>query len=279
MTVIIHSENPRAKASQFKPFAGNARVHPPAQLKALAAAIAEKGFASDLLVDEAFEIIAGHGRFEAGKLAGMTHFPYIMAKGWTEKQKAEARIADNAIPLLAQWNGELLKAEFGVLQAMGSNLESLGFTPLQLGEFGAAGYEPTEVSKRANKAPPVPKDPVVKLGELWHLGEHRVFCGDSTSDVDCLQLLAGVRAPLLHADPPYGMGKENVGVQNDNLYREKLDAFQWQWWHAWRGALAENGSAYIWGQAEDLWRFYWHKLEASERMTFRNEITWPSRNR
>jgi DNA modification methylase len=72
------------------------------------------------------------------------------------------------------------------------------------------------------------------------------------------------------------MGKEAEGIANDNLYRENLDAFQMQWWKACRSAIEDNGSAYIWGNAEDLWRlWYVGGLKASERLTFRNEIVWP----
>jgi DNA modification methylase len=85
----------------------------------------------------------------------------------------------------------------------------------------------------------------------------------------------GKKAVLLHADPPYGMGKESEGVENDNLYREKLDAFQMQWWAAFRRYLEDNASAYIWGNPEDLWRFWYAGgLRDSERLTFRNEIVW-----
>jgi DNA modification methylase len=90
--------------------------------------------------------------------------------------------------------------------------------------------------------------------------------------------MAGAKAALLHADPPYGMGKEGEGVANDNLYRDKLDAFQMQWWRAFRGALEDNASAYIWGNAPGLWRlWYVGGLKDSERLTLRNEITWDKR--
>ena len=80
---------------------------------------------------------------------------------------------------------------------------------------------------------------------------------------------------LLVADPPYGMGKEKDGVANDNLYAYKLDAFLLECWQACRPALKSNGSAYIWGNAEDLWRFWYRGgLEASERLTMRNELVW-----
>jgi len=71
------------------------------------------------------------------------------------------------------------------------------------------------------------------------------------------------------------MGKEKDGIENDNLYRDKLDAFQMQWWRACRPQIADNGSVYIWGQPEDLWRlWYCGGLRDSERLTFRNEIVW-----
>ncbi|MDA1178798.1 MAG: site-specific DNA-methyltransferase [Planctomycetota bacterium] len=80
---------------------------------------------------------------------------------------------------------------------------------------------------------------------------------------------------MLLADPPYGMGKEKDGVANDNLYGEKLDAFMMDCWRACRPALKDNASAYIWGNAEDLWRFWYRGgLEAGERLTMRNEIVW-----
>jgi len=85
----------------------------------------------------------------------------------------------------------------------------------------------------------------------------------------------GAKAALVHADPPYGMGKENDGVQNDNLYAEKLDAFQMEWWNAVRPNVEDNGSAYIWGNAPDLWRLWYSGgLSDSERLTMRNEIVW-----
>jgi len=85
----------------------------------------------------------------------------------------------------------------------------------------------------------------------------------------------GEKAVLVHADPPYGMGKEKDGVLNDNLYADKLDAFQMDWWRAFRPHLEDNASAYIWGNAPDLWRLWYRGgLGESETLTMRNEIVW-----
>ena len=115
----------------------------------------------------------------------------------------------------------------------------------------------------------------VQYGDVWQLGRHRLLCGDATSGSDVAMLMQGEQAVLCHADPPYGMGKEKQGVINDNLYGKKLDAFQMAWWNVARPHLANNASAYIWGNAEDLWRlWYAGGLKDSERLTFRNEIVW-----
>ena len=112
-------------------------------------------------------------------------------------------------------------------------------------------------------------------GDILELGRHRLLCGDTT-DAEAVQRLVGADVvTLIHADPPYGMGKEKDGIANDNLYCGKLDAFQMDWWRAWRPSVADNGSAYVWGNAADLWRlWYCGGLADSERLTMRNEVVW-----
>jgi len=71
------------------------------------------------------------------------------------------------------------------------------------------------------------------------------------------------------------MGKASDGVANDNLYDDKLDSFQMEWWATFRPYLEDNASAYIWGNAPELWRL-WYKagLGDSERLTMRSQIIW-----
>jgi DNA modification methylase len=138
--------------------------------------------------------------------------------------------------------------------------------------------------------PEQPSDPITRPGDLWQLGPHRIVCGDTTDPATVARLfdsfpgklpnglggLAGLPpATLIHADPPYGMGKEADGVENDNLYGPKLDAFQQRWWAAWSTHWAPNGSAYVWGNAPDLWRWWWAGgLNTDPELMVRNEIVW-----
>jgi DNA modification methylase len=52
---------------------------------------------------------------------------------------------------------------------------------------------------------PDPSEPVVRPGEVWRLGDHRLMCGDSTVAADVNRLLAGAAPHLMVTDPPYGV--------------------------------------------------------------------------
>ena len=59
----------------LKPYRRNARTHPKDHIQLLAKAIREFGFTTPILISEEREIIAGHGRLEAAKLADLKTVP------------------------------------------------------------------------------------------------------------------------------------------------------------------------------------------------------------
>ena len=54
-------------------------------------------------------------------------------------------------------------------------------------------------------------------GDIWQLGEHRLMCGDSTSESDVELLLNGTMADIAFTSPPYGVGID---------YGEYIDTFE-----------------------------------------------------
>jgi DNA modification methylase len=255
------------------PYARNSRTHSDAQVAQIAASIKEWGFTTPVLVDEQGGIIAGHGRTLAARKLGMTEVPALVARGWTDAQKRAYVIADNKLALNAGWDQELLQIELADLGEVGFDIELIGFSAEELEAFEPV--EMTEGLTDEDEVPEVPEQPVTVEGDVWLLGRHRLMCGDSTSIDAVDRLMDGKKAALLHADPPYGMGKESDGVANDNIYGDKLDAFQMEWWATFRTFMEGNASAYIWGNAPELWRLWYRGgLADSERMTLRNEIVW-----
>lgn len=90
-----------------------------------------------------------------------------------------------------------------------------------------------------------------------------------------------MKVDLVFADPPYGMGKESDGVENDNLYNEKLLAFNRKWIPLSFEALKENGSWYCWGIDKPLLDIYAELIRPmvlAKKVTFRNLITWDKGN-
>ena len=73
--------------------------------------------------------------------------------------------------------------------------------------------------------PEPPKETITKKGDLWILGDHRLLCGDSTTDEDVSRLMDGQKASLFATDPPYcvdytGANRPNGGRDWSNVYHE-----------------------------------------------------------
>jgi DNA modification methylase len=257
---------------QLKPWDRNPKRHPKVQIERLAGSLQTNGWTRPVIIDEQRRILAGHGIVQAARFLKLAAAPCIVADGLTETQCRAYVIADNRLTELGAWDEDTLRAELEALATDDVRLDDLGFDDAKLVLLGIG----PRITIDPDVCPPLQAGPPVsQLGEVYQLGPHRLMCGDSTSAACWQQIMGDDKASLLHADPPYGMGKQADGVINDNLYREKLDAFQLEWWRATRPHLADNASVYIWGNAPDLWRlWYGAGLCAMEDMVLRNEIVW-----
>lgn len=261
------------------PYARNARTHSESQVAQIAASMREWGWTMPILIDETGTIIAGHGRVLAARQLGWNEAPVMFARGWSDAQKRAYVLADNRLAENAGWDADLLSVELDDLRDLHFDLDLLGFDRQELNDLiGTPNSGPEGELTEADNIPEVETIAVSVLGDVWQLGDHRIMCGDSAMPDAVARLMRGEKARLLHADPPYGMGKEIDGVLNDNLYGVDLDNFQMSWWRAWRPSLEPNASAYIWGNAPDLWRLWYRCLEPSEPLTLRNEIVWDKKH-
>ena len=181
------------KTAELIPYARNSRTHSEQQVQQIASSIKEFGFTNPILIDDGSGIIAGHGRVMAAQLLKLDEVPTITLKGLTDTQKRAYIIADNKIALNAGWNTEMLEIEMQDLYNSGFDLDLTGFDMDDLLAMDInldldGEDEKAEVDESlADDVPEVEENPVIKLGDLIELGhnyQHRLLCGDSTSEDD-----------------------------------------------------------------------------------------------
>ena len=114
------------------------------EIAQLVASIGAFGWTNPILIDEDRAIIAGHGRLEAAKAAGLADVPTIMLTGLSGAQKRALAIADNKLALNAGWDDDLLRMELGELGLEGFDLSLIGFSKMELDQILAPDIDPRD---------------------------------------------------------------------------------------------------------------------------------------
>ena len=206
------------------PYEKNPRFNDEA-VKYVANSIKEFGFKVPIIVDKNNVIVAGHTRYKACKELGIKNVPVIIADDLNEEQIKAFRLADNKVSEKAEWNFELLQEE---LEDLDIDMSGFGF------DIDLDVEEEKEIIE--DDVPEVPEEPKAKLGDIYQLGNHRLMCGDSTSEEDVAKLMNGVKADMVFTDPPYGVSasggrsqtKDKLGMKaivNDELRKDELTQF------------------------------------------------------
>jgi DNA modification methylase len=192
----------------LKPQAANARTHSRAQIRQIARSIQRFGFNNPILVDQHNNIIAGHGRVEAAKLLGHKTVPTLKVDHISEGEKRAYIIADNKLAEKAGWDRDILAIEFQELIDLGFDVELTGFDVPEIEMILDAADLPSGDGVSEQIPDLVPDRMITKPGDLWKLGDHRLFCGDARFRESFRTLMNGETARLVFVDPPY-----NVRIQ------------------------------------------------------------------
>lgn len=144
----------------LKPYARNARKHSAEQVEQIIASIDEFGWTNPILED-AGEIVAGHGRWAAataiyerggriklpnGATIPANTVPTLDCSGWSDERRRAYILADNRIAEGATWDNDLLRAELVFLEEEGAfDIGSIGFTEADLAKLLADPASGNEV--------------------------------------------------------------------------------------------------------------------------------------
>ena len=228
------------------PYVNNARTHSPEQINKLRASLREFGFINPVIVDDKFNIVAGHGRVMAAQAEGIKEIPCVYVDYLTEAQKKAYILADNRMAMDAGWDEEMLRVELEALQDMAFDLSMTGFDDKELADLFKTEEEVEDDDFDLDAA--LEKAAFVKMGDIWTVGRHRLMCGDATSAEDVTKLMDGKKANIIVTDPPYGVSfksSDGLSIQNDSLKGDEFYQFLLQAFKNMADNLTKGGAAYV----------------------------------
>ena len=120
--------------------------------------------------------------------------PIIKASELSDEQQKEFIIKDNVG--YGEWDYDMLANDWD-----NDDLQEWGLDVWN-------DEEDTKISE--DDAPEIDNtvEPIIKLGDVWQLGSHRLLCGDSTNKESVLRLMGKTQADLYLSDPPYNVAYE-----------------------------------------------------------------------
>lgn len=207
-----------AKISDLKFDDKNFNKHTEYGMGLLEKSLRELGAGRSILLDKDNNIIAGNGIVEAAGSVGLENVKIVETTGDEivavkrtdmtigSKEGREMALADNATANAdLSWDEDNIKEQ----------TEKWDFDTSDWGmnfDFDKDTEVEEDEAPEANENEPAKS----KLGEVYHLGEHRLMCGDSTDAGSVAILMDGQKADMVFTDPPYrleteGGCKGNIG--------------------------------------------------------------------
>ncbi len=211
-------------------------------------------------VDTDGKILAGHQRIKALQLLGRGEELIdvrIPNRKLTSEESERYLIASNALG--GDWDFSKLKS-FDL-----DLLLDIGFDASELTSFWDKDLEVKEEEFNEKVELAKIKNPITKLGDLIHLGSHRLLCGDSTN-IDNLKRLFGTeQASMIYSDPIYNLrggvnynsgigGKQNYGGNvNDNRTDEDYRNLIKKSMEAALSVAKKDTHIFYWSDASYIW--------------------------
>ena len=158
----------------------NPRQHSQRQIDQIADSIREFDFVMPIAVNHRQQVVIGHARVLAAKKLKMSEIPVVEIGHLSKAQLTALRIADNKLAQNANWDERLLGENFLELKELDINfdLTITGFClpeiDLTLQSIQAQAISDTDDEVESA----VTGVSVCQPGDVWHLGAHRLYCGE-----------------------------------------------------------------------------------------------------
>ncbi|MBN1321153.1 MAG: DNA modification methylase [Thermoleophilia bacterium] len=223
------------------PDPANPRRISDAELEALTRSITEFGLVDPIIARAADRtVIGGHQRLLAARRLGLATVPVIYLDITTEKAQL-LNVALNKIS--GDFDTELLARLLSDLSKEPElDLSLSGFEEKEIAQL----VRSLEAREKRDRPESFDLDAALRLayenprakpGDLFQLGEHRVLCGDATSQEDVQRLLGDSKAHMAFTDPPYNVDfgsslnprHKKRSIKNDKMNPGEWEAFCRDW--------------------------------------------------
>ena len=209
-----------SKISDLKFDDKNFNKHTQAGMGLLEKSLKEFGAGRSILIDKDNNIIAGNGIIEAAGQAGFEKVKIVETTGdeivavkrtdvsLNSQMGREMALADNATAAAdLEWNEEFLNEMF---------------EPEELNKW-LVDIKPYKEITEDEPAPIDNENTYSVVGDIYQLGEHRVFCGSFEDDEKVRELFGDKKATCTFTDPPYNVAYKSAdgkSIKNDSMERE-----------------------------------------------------------
>jgi DNA modification methylase len=219
---VDHKQISFCAIADLTPHPSNARKHSRPQIRAITKSIQAFGFNAPILVDKKYQILAGHGRWEAAKAAGLTHVPVVFLDHLTEAQAKGYMLADNKLTDRSTWDDVKVATQLKELSelALEFDIEATGFEPPEI-DLRIQSLDETDGAERADEFEVASGPAISAPGDLWSLGSHRLRCGNALESAPYDDFFQGEKAAAAFTDPPFNVAIDgNVAGHGSVSYRE-----------------------------------------------------------
>lgn len=209
-------KNGKRKLGDLVPWEHNPRQVTEKQAKHLQDSLSKFGLVYPPLISPDNEIYDGHQR---EKVMGLMD-EYTAETVIDVRISGRSLTADERRELVIRLHENVGEWDFGELANLydTDELEEWGFEDMDAVDWGQDDME-EDPGAEIDKADELREKWKVESGQLWHLGNHRVICGDCTDEAVVERLMGGERAGTVICDPPFAVRNDDWDTfENDKAF-------------------------------------------------------------
>lgn len=251
------------------------------------------GYVDPIIINSDGTIIGGHQRCTVLSDLGYEEVEVVVVDLNKQDEKA-LNVALNKIT--GEWDNLKLKDLLIELDLGDYDISVTGFNNKDLEELiELTDFEPEvsedEFDSDSAYDESVSEGPLVKQGEVWQLGRHRLMCGDSTNINDVQKLMGAELMDLIITDPPYNVNYQekaerlnkfrpnnngDMAIENDMLEWSDFYEFLFRAFISMAAYMREGAAIYVFHSDNEGLTFRRSFDDAG--LTLRQVLIWEKNN-